>query len=344
MQAYIIRRILLNFLVIFLVATFVFAALRIDTSTVVRNAAGNCFSGNTDPAAAERCREIAKAQLGLDSSLPKQYWDYMTGLAQGDLGFSFKSQHPVLDEIKERAAPTVELGILQILVAILIATPIGIISAIRQDSWIDYFLRFFSIFFLGIPVFVVAIITIVVTSRFAGGTFLPDWFGPQGSYEKLPVEFDLYIIPTSIHISNIIPHFKGMLAPALIGGLGTGAVIMRFLRSQMLEVLRQDYVRTAWSKGLKERSIIIRHALKNALIPVLTLIGILLGGIVSSNVVLESIYRIPGIGNYIVFAVAQNPDFPVIQGVVIVVAVSLVFINLVVDIAYGWLDPRIRYS
>jgi peptide/nickel transport system permease protein len=112
----------------------------------------------------------------------------------------------------------------------------------------------------------------------------------------------------------------------------------------MLEVLRQDYVRTAWSKGLRERAIIIRHALKNALIPVLTLIGILLGGIVSGNVVLESIYRIPGIGNYTVFAVAQSPDFPVIQGVVIVVAVTLVFINLLVDIAYGWLDPRIRYS
>jgi peptide/nickel transport system permease protein len=254
----------------------------------------------------------------------------MTGLAQGDLGFSFKSQNPVLDEIKERAAPTVELGILQILVAILIATPVGIISAIRQDSWIDYFLRFFSIFFLGIPVFVVAIITIVVTSRFAGGTFLPDWFGPQGSYASLT--------------SDPVQNFKSMLAPALIGGLGTGAVIMRFLRSQMLEVLRQDYVRTAWAKGLRERAIIIRHALKNALIPVLTLIGLLLGGIVSSNVVLESIYRIPGIGNYIVFAVAQNPDFPVIQGVVIVVAVTLVFINLLVDIAYGWLDPRIRYS
>jgi peptide/nickel transport system permease protein len=135
-----------------------------------------------------------------------------------------------------------------------------------------------------------------------------------------------------------------MFAPAIIGGLGTGAVIMRFLRSQMLEVLRQDYVRTAWSKGLRERVVIVRHALKNALIPVLTLIGILLGNIVSANIVLETIYTIPGIGNYVVFAVAQNPDFPVIQGIVIVVATTLVFINLLVDVAYGWLDPRIRYS
>jgi len=331
MQAYIIRRVLLNFLVIFLVATFVFLALRIDTSTVVNRAAGSCIGGQAGngQAGAEECRKIVRAQLGLDTSLPKQYWDYMTGLIQGDLGHSFKSQNAVLGEIKDRAGPTIELGILQIIVAIVIATPVGIISAVRQDSWIDYFLRFFSIFFLGIPVFVVAIITIVLTARYGGGT-LSDWFGPHSDYASL----------TSDPAKNI----KAMLAPALIGGLGTGAVIMRFLRSQMLEVLRQDYVRTAWSKGLRERAIIVRHALKNALIPVLTLIGILLGGIVSGNVVLESIYTIPGIGNYVVFAVAQNPDFPVIQGVVIVVAVTLVFINLLVDITYGWLDPRIRYS
>lgn len=331
MQAYIIRRILLNFLVIFLVATLVFLALRIDTSTVVDRAAGSCISGQVGngQAGIDECKAIVKAQLGLDSSLPNQYWDYMTGLAQGDLGHSFKSQNPVLDEIKQRVGPTIELGLLQIVVAILIAVPIGVISAIRQDSLTDYFLRFFSIFFLGIPVFVVAIVVIVLTARYGGAT-LSDWFGPHSSYASI----------TSDPSKNI----KAMLAPALIGGLGTGAVIMRFLRSQMLEVLRQDYVRTAWSKGLRERSIVIRHALKNALIPVLTLIGILLGGIVSANVVLENIYSIPGIGNYTVFAVAQNPDFPVIQGVVIVVAVALVFINLLVDILYGWLDPRIRYS
>jgi len=170
----------------------------------------------------------------------------------------------------------------------------------------------------------------LLTSRYAEGTFLPDWFGPQGSYTGL---FD-----------NPIENIKTMTGPAVVGGLGTGAIIMRFLRSQMLEVLRQDYVRTAWAKGLRERVIVIRHALKNALIPVLTLIGILLGSIVSGNVVLEYIFRIPGVGFYVTSAVAQNPDFPVIQGIVIIVAVVLVFVNLLVDIAYGWLDPRIRYS
>ena len=134
-----------------------------------------------------------------------------------------------------------------------------------------------------------------------------------------------------------------MFMPAIVGGLGTGAIIMRFLRSQMLRGMRQDYVRTAWAKGLRERVIIMRHSLKNALIPVLTVVGLLLGTIVSGNVVLEYIFSIPGIGLWVVNAIS-NLDYPVVQGVVLVVAVTLVFINLMVDIAYAWLDPRIRYG
>jgi peptide/nickel transport system permease protein len=333
MQQYIIRRVLLNFLVVFLVATLVFGVLRIDTSKVVSDKAAGCTAGafgQDQQSAAEECKEIARAELGLDVPLYEQYWNFLKDTAQLDFGESFKSKNPVLDDIKDRIMPTVELGLLQILVAIAIALPVGIISAIRQDTWVDYFLRFFSLAFLGIPVFVVAIITVVITSRYGGGTFWADWFGPHSTY----VSFQ----------DDPFQNLKLMFAPALIGGLGTGAVIMRFLRSQMLEVLRQDYVRTAWSKGLRERVIIVRHALRNALIPVLTLIGILLGSIVSANVVLENIYGIRGIGSYVVFAVAQTPDFTVIQGIVILVAIALVFINLFVDIAYGWLDPRIRYS
>jgi peptide/nickel transport system permease protein len=134
-----------------------------------------------------------------------------------------------------------------------------------------------------------------------------------------------------------------MFMPAIVGGLGTGAIIMRFLRSQMLEVMRQDYVRTAWAKGLRERVIILRHALKNALIPVLTVVGLLLGTIVSGNVILETIFVIPGIGLWVVNAISTL-DYPVVQGVVLVVAVTLVFVNLMVDITYAWLDPRIRYG
>jgi peptide/nickel transport system permease protein len=210
-----------------------------------------------------------------------------------------------------------------------VALPIGIVSAIRQDTWVDYILRFVSIAFLGIPVFVLAVLVILGTARYAEGTFLPDWLGVHGTW----VDF----------FDNPIENLKRVTGPALVGGIGTGAIIMRFLRSQMLEVLRQDYVRTAWAKGLRERTIVVRHALKNALIPVLTLIGILLGAIVSGNVVLEFLYNIPGIGFFVVSSIRQF-DYPVVQGTVLVVAVTLVFINLLVDIAYGWLDPRIRYS
>lgn len=333
MQQYIIRRILLNFVVLFLVATMVFLALRIDSDTVVRKRAGSCFGGDatTQPELAADCIRNTKAELGLDKSLPTQYANFIWDLAHLDLGNStFGNKDPISKEIKERVGASIELGLLQISVALVIALPIGIVSAIRQDTWIDYFLRFFSIALLGIPVFVVAIFSISLLSQYASGTFLYDWLSPQGHYASL----------TEDPQQNI----KNMLAPALVGGFGTGAVMMRFLRSQMLEVLRQDYVRTAWAKGLRERVIIVRHALKNALIPVLTIVGILLGSIVSGNVVLEYIYRIPGIGFYVTSAASQNPDFPAVQGVVIVVALSLVFINLLIDVAYGWLDPRIRYS
>jgi len=332
MQQYIIRRLLLNVIVIWLVATMVFMALRVDSDNVVNRRAASCFGGDrNNPELLEDCRRITKAELGLDESLPKQYWTFISKLAQLDLGNStFGNKDPISSEIRERVGASIELGLLQITVALVIALPVGIVSAIRQDTWIDYFLRFFSIALLGIPVFVVAILSILLVSQYASGTFLHDWLSPQGHYASLT--------------EDPMQNMKNMLAPALVGGLGTGAVMMRFLRSQMLEVLRQDYVRTAWAKGLKERVVIVRHALKNALIPVLTIVGILLGSIVSGNVVLEFIYRIPGIGFYVTAAASQTPDFNAVQGVVIVVALTLVFINLLIDVAYGWLDPRIRYS
>jgi len=332
MQQYIIRRLILNVFVLFLVATMVFLSLRVDSSNVVAQRAAGCTEAETY----DECVAIAKAELGLDKPILEQYGNYMTDLLQGDLGISWREKTPVLDEIKQRVLPSIELGVLQIMVALMVALPVGIISAIRQDSPIDYILRFFSIALLGIPVFVLAIFVIMISARY---NIFADWLGPHGQYYDFWDPLGWTSAPT-----DPLQNVKIMLAPAVIGGLGTGAIIMRFLRSQMLEVLRQDYVRTAWSKGLRERVVITRHALKNALIPVLTLLGILLAGIVSGNVILENLYRIPGIGFYVTSAIAQAPDFPVVQGVVLVVALSLVFVNIAVDIAYGWLDPRIRYS
>ena len=331
MQQYILRRILLNLLVIFFVATLVFLLLRIDTGFVITQRAQQ--TQVTDPAATEQARDLVRKDLGLDGSIFEQYRTYLWNLAQLDFGESFQAKEDVLSEIGDRIGPSLELGLLQIMIALLVAVPIGIISAVRQDSVVDYVLRFVAIALLGIPVFVLGVFVLLISSREFGYT------PPLTTYRDL-VGFPPFGTDKPV---DVWTNLQIMAMPAIIGGLGTGAIIMRFLRSQMLEVMRQDYVRTAWAKGLRERVIILRHALKNALIPVLTVVGLLLGTIVSANVILETIFVIPGIGLWVVNAIGQF-DYPVIQGVVLVVATILVFTNLIVDITYAWLDPRIRYG
>ena len=331
MQQYILRRILLNLLVIFFVATLVFLLLRIDTDFVITQRAQQ--TQITSSEATEQARDLVRKDLGLDGSIFEQYGKYLWNLAQLDFGESFQAKEDVLSEIGDRIGPSLELGLLQIIVALLVAVPIGIISAIRQDSVIDYILRFVAIALLGIPVFVLAVFVLLLSSRELGYT------PPLTTYRDL-VGFPPFGTDKPV---DVWTNLQIMAMPAIIGGLGTGAIIMRFLRSQMLEVMRQDYVRTAWAKGLRERVVILRHALKNALIPVLTVVGLLLGTIVSANVILETIFVIPGIGLWVVNAIGQS-DYPVIQGVVLVVATILVFTNLLVDITYAWLDPRIRYG
>jgi len=331
LQQYILRRVLLNLLVIYFVATLVFLLLRIDTDYVVTQRAGQTQS--TDQRDPDAAKNLVRKDLGLDKPLLQQYWIYLGDLVQLDLGESFQARDDVMQEIGNRMGPSLELGLLQIIVALVIAVPIGIISAIRQDSIVDYLLRFVSIAFLGIPVFVLAVFVLLGSARWLHYT------PPLTTYKDL---FPFPPFETGSGV-NIWTNLQIMFMPALVGGLGTGAIIMRFLRSQMLEVMRQDYVRTAWAKGLRERVVILRHALKNALIPVLTVVGLLLGTIVSGNVVLETIFAIPGIGLWVVNAIGTL-DYPVIQGVVLVVAVTLVFVNLMVDITYAWLDPRIRYG
>jgi peptide/nickel transport system permease protein len=330
-QQYILRRVLLNLLVIFFVATIVFLLLRIDTDFVVTQRAQQ--TQITSSEATEQARDMVRKDLGLDGSIFEQYRTYLWNLAQLDFGESFQAKEDVLSEIGDRIGPSLELGLFQIMIALLVAVPIGVISAIRQDSAIDYFLRFFSIALLGIPVFVLGVFVLLLSSRQLGYT------PPLTTYRDL-VGFPPFGTDKPV---DVWTNLQIMFMPAIIGGLGTGAIIMRFLRSQMLEVMRQDYVRTAWAKGLKERVVILRHALKNALIPVLTVVGLLLGTIVSANVILETIFVIPGIGLWVVNAIGQS-DYPVIQGVVLVVATILVFTNLLVDITYAWLDPRIRYG
>jgi peptide/nickel transport system permease protein len=331
MQQYILRRSILNLLAIFFVVTLIFLLLRIDTDYVVTLRAAQ--TQTSTPEAQAAARQQVREDLGLSGSIPEQYKTFMWNLVRGDLGESFQAKEKVTNEIKDRIGPSLELGLLQISVAVFFAIPIGVISAIRQDTIIDYILRFFAIALLGIPIFVMAIFVLRSSAIYL------DYVPPLTDYKDLvpfpPFSTDRGVDPWS--------NIQIMFMPALVGGLAESAIIMRFLRSQMLEVMRQDYVRTAWAKGLKERVIIVRHSLKNALIPVLTVVGLLLGIIISGNVILETIFNIPGIGLWIVNAIGES-DYPIIQGVVLVVAGALVFINLVVDILYAWLDPRIRYG
>jgi len=318
-QHYIVRRSLLNVLVIFMVITMVFLALRVTPGDFAVRQAGAQIPGRS----AEEAEDIIRHDLGLDKPMPKQYWDFVSGLFRGDLGESFVSKQPVMLELRERLAPSIELAILQVAVAVLVAVPIGIISAVRQDTWLDYTLRLFAIFWLAVPSFFVGVLLLYGLARWA------HWSPPITNYKGF---FD-----------DPFLNVQAMVLPAVAGGLAIGAIIMRFLRSQMLEVLRQDYIRTAWAKGLRERVVILRHALKNALIPVITVISLLLATIASANVVLETLFQLPGIGFYVVNAIQQY-DYPVVQGVVLLVAAGLVFVNLLVDVAYAWLDPRIRYG
>ena len=208
-------------------------------------------------------------------------------------------------------------------VAIVTSVPIGILAAIRQDSWLDYLLRVFSILALAMPNFWVATMLLLYIVR-----------------------WNLWEVPITTHPllwQDPIESLKLFGIPAIAGGLASGAGIMRLLRSQMLEVLRQDYIRTAWAKGLRERVVIVRHALKNAMVPVMTVIGLTLAAIIGGNVVFESLFNIPGVGFKIIDAV-RSRDIAVIQAFVIVIATFIVFVNLLIDVMYGFIDPRIQYS
>ena len=319
MQHYIVRRVLLNVVVIFLVISAVFIGLRATPGDFAVN---QVASQVTDVHSMDEAVALVRHDLGLDRPILEQYGDFVGDFFRGDLGNSFQTKRPVMAELKDRLAPSVELALLEIVIALVVAVPVGILSAVRQDTWVDYILRFFAIFWLGVPSFFVGVLLLYFLARWV------HW-SPPTHYQNF--------------FENPWMNLQAMALPAVAGGLAVGAIVMRFLRSQLLEVLHQDYVRTAWAKGLRERAVIMHHALKNALIPVLTVVGLLLATVVSGNVVLETLFNLPGLGLYVVNAIRLD-DYPVVQGVVLLVATCLVFVNLLVDVAYAWLDPRIRYG
>ena len=322
MTQYVIRRLLLNVIVIWWVASFVFIALRVLPGDFAAQQVGNRFfaGGGTDTLGPEQALEEAREELGMNDPIPVQYIRFFGDIFQGDFGRSFLTREPAI-EVTGRALPyTIQLGLMSILIASMLAVPVGVISAIRQDSALDGALRVVAILGLAAPSFWTATLLTIASLRW--DILELDVVNHPGVWEDPWTSFQLFLIP------------------ALAGGLASGAVLMRILRSQILDVLRQDYVRTAWAKGLRERRIVVRHVARNAMIPVVTVFGTLLGILVGGSVILEQMFNIPGMGQHLLRGVLIR-DVPVVQTMTLVIAGGLVMINLLVDLSYFVIDPRV---
>jgi peptide/nickel transport system permease protein len=312
---YLIRRLLLLIPTLLGVTLVVFVLVRLLPGDAVTLQLQDAKSTAADEAA-------LRSQLGLDRPIVAQYFDWLGSLLHGDLGHSFRSHQPITTELASRIPVTFELGVLALVIGAIIATIIGIIAAVRQDSWIDYVGRSTAIGLIAIPGFWLG--TLVVTLPSVWWHWTP------------PLQYTDF---TTDPLKNL----SIMIVPAIILGLGLSGGLMRLIRTQMLEVLHQDFIRTATAKGLTENATIRRHALKNAFIPALTVLGLQVALLVSGTVVLENIFVLPGMGRYLLQAV-QNRDYPAIQGLNLLFAAVIIITNLVVDLMYGWLDPRVRYT
>ena len=323
MYAYIIRRLLLIIPTLFLVTIVAFSMARFipgDVVEAIMLEAGPAWLGTLEEQ--EAIKEEIEHQLGLDLPIHVQYGHWIWGVVQGDLGASLRTGYPITGELVVRLPVTLEIGILGFAVALLIAIPIGVYSAIRQDTAGDYLGRSFAIACVALPSFWLG--TIVIT-------FPSIWWNWMPPVVLIPFTED--------PVGNLVQ----FILPATILGMYLSGTTMRLTRTMMLEVLRQDYIRTAWSKGLRERTIVFRHALKNALIPVVTLIGIQLPVLIGGSVVIEQIFALPGMGILLLEALYDR-DYAVISGLNLVIAFAVLTFNLVVDLTYGALDPRVQFK
>lgn len=317
MQAYIARRLLA------LIPTLAFASLIVFIT--VRLVPGNIIDmmlAQNDVGADKLTRDQLIAALGHDRPLIAQYWSWISGIIlQADFGRSLWQNTPVRDLLLARVPVTFQLGLMALVVALSVAIPIGIYSAIRQDTAGDYIARSFSILMLAVPSFWMGTMVMVLPSI---------WFGWSPEVKFVPF------------LEDPVQNLKQMLLPAIILGTALSAITMRMTRTMMLEVLRQDYIRTAWAKGLDERLVVARHAIRNALIPVVTLIGLQAPILIGGSVIVEQIFVIPGMGLLLLDAINQR-DYPIITGIFLIVGVSVMLINLVVDLSYSFLDPKVRH-
>jgi len=267
-------------------------------------------------------KKLLEEELGIDRPLVAQYLGWLGSILRGDLGKSYRYEVPAWQIIKPRIPITVELAILSLLISVLLGVPTGVISAVRQDTRLDYILRVGSLAGLSMPSFWLGMVIILALVAWLG------WIPPM-----------VYVPPGQ----NLKLHLIQFLLPALAVGYRSSALLMRITRSAVLEVMREDYIRTAWAKGLREAVVVWRHALQNAILPVVTVIGIEFAFLIGGLVVTETVFNLPGVARYLVDAILWR-DYPVVQNLVMFIAIVVILTNLFVDMLYGWLDPRVRYG
>ncbi|MDM9559800.1 ABC transporter permease [Bordetella petrii] len=313
MLRYLLNRLVGLVAVMFIVATIVFVILRITP--------GDPAAVMLGPQASQQDIDALRARLGLDQSLPAQYAAWLGQLARGDLGQSIFLDKPVLAALADRAEPTFWLTLMALAIASAIALPVGILSAVRRGTALDQSVVTFSMFTSSIPSFWLGLLLMQIFSVKLGWLPVAGYGGPD---------------------AGIATRLSHLILPAIVLGLVNSALITRFIRASMLDVLRDDYVRTARAKGLPERKVILKHAVRNALIPILTVLGLTTALLVSGAVVTETVFGLPGVGSLVVSAVLRR-DYPVIQGALLVIAAIYVLINLFIDLLYLAVDPRVRY-
>lgn len=318
MRQYALKRLALIVPTVLLVTIIVFAVMRLipgDPALVILSEGDAAFT--------QEELEALRQELGTDRPIPVQYAEWIGGLAQGNLGESiWRTGRPVWDLLGPRVPRTLQLAIMAIVIAVAIAVPLGVLSAIKPDSPMDFVARVVTLVGISLPTFFAGVLVVLFLSRAFG------WLPPLGYVE-------LWEDPWT--------NLRQMFLPALVLGFYDMAFIARVTRSSMMEIIREDYMRTARAKGLAEKVVLVRHGLKNAVLPILTISGWQFGRLFGGTVIIESIFRIPGIGTLLIETVFQR-DFPTIQAIIVVIALSIVVINLLVDLLYGWLDPRIRYA
>jgi peptide/nickel transport system permease protein len=317
-RTYILKRLLLMVPTLLGVATIVFLIMRVipgDVALLILG--GDDGGGKIDPKALAAVRQ----QLGLDQPLIVQFGTWLWGVLQFDFGNSLWTGQPIIHELAIRLPLSLQLALMATFVSVIIAIPLGTLAAVRQDTWVDYLVRVVSIGGLAIPSFWIGILCIL---------FLVIYFGWGPPLEFTPPWVDPWV------------NLQMMIWPIVTVGYRYAAVTTRMTRSTVLEVLREDYIRTAWAKGLRERAVVVRHALKNSMLPVITLIGTEFAFLIGGLVVTETVFTLNGIGRFVVEAVAHR-DYPVVQALVFLTAFSFVMVNLLVDLTYAWFDPRIRY-